>query len=129
MFIHSVNVQTLQDNLVLLYSAEEFITPSNRSLLAQIIKEKGVKDIMDNTFVDLTKNKVCVKYLYKANLANLGENYLGATKRIHALHNKIYNKPEITSEMDKYIQQQVDKGNYVEINRDEHRDHHQLHFV
>ena len=128
-FIHSVNVQTLQDNLVLLYSAEEFTTPSNRSLLAQKIKEKGVKDIMDNTFVDLTKNKVCVKYLYKPNLANLGENYFGATKRINALHNKIYNKPEITSEMDKYIQQQVDNGNYVEINPDEHRDHHQLHFV
>ena len=28
-FIHSVNVQALQDNLVLLYSAEEFTTPSN----------------------------------------------------------------------------------------------------
>ena len=34
-FIHSVNVQALQDNLVLLYFAEEFTTPSNRSLLAQ----------------------------------------------------------------------------------------------
>ena len=31
--------------------------------------------------------------------------------------------------MDKYIQQQVGNGNYVEINPDEHRDHHQLHFV
>ena len=93
MFIHSVNVQALQDNLVLLYSAEEFTTPSNRSLLAQKIKVKGIKDIMDNTFVDLTKNKVCVKYLYKPNLANLGENYLRATKRIHALHNKIHNGP------------------------------------
>ena len=31
--------------------------------------------------------------------------------------------------MDKYIQQQVDNGNYVEINPDEHRVHHQLHFV
>ena len=124
-----MNVQALQDNLVLLYSAEEFTTPSNRSLLAQKIKVKGIKDIMDNTFVDLTKNKVCVKYLYKPNLANLGENYLRATKRIHALHNKIHNGPEITSEMDKYIQQQVDNSNYVEINPDEHRDHHQLHFV
>ena len=40
--VNSVNVQTLQDNLALLYSAEEFTSPSNRSLLAQKIKEKGI---------------------------------------------------------------------------------------
>ena len=79
--------------------------------------------------MDPTKNKTCVKYLYKPNLANLGENYYGATKRILALHNKIHNKPEITTEMDNYIQQQVDNGNYVEINPEDHRNDHQLHFV
>ena len=31
--------------------------------------------------------------------------------------------------MDKYIQQQVDNGNYVEINPEDHRNDHQLHFV
>ena len=124
-----MNIQALQDNLVPLYSAEEFTTPSNRSLLAQKIKEKRVKDIMDNTFVNPIMNKTCVKYLYKSNLANLGENYYCATKRIHILHNKISNKPEITTEMDKYIQQQIDNGNYVEINPEDHRKHHQLHFV
>ena len=41
----------------------------------------------------------------------------------------VYNKPEITSEMDKYIQQQVDNGNYVEINPEDFRNLHQLHFV
>ena len=125
LFINSVNVQALQDNLVLLYSAEEFTTPSNRSLLAQKIKEKGVKDIMDNTSVDPIMNNTFVKYLCKSNLANLGENYYRATKRIHALHNKISNKPKITTEMDKYI----DNGNYVEINPEDYRKHHQLHFV
>ena len=81
---------------------------------------------MDNTYVDPIKNKTCVKYLYKPNLANLGENYYGATKRIHALHNKISNKPEITAEMDKYIQQQIDNDNYMEINPEDQRKHHQL---
>ena len=84
---------------------------------------------MDNTSVDPIKNKTCVKYLYKSNLANLGENYYGATKRIHALHNKISNKPKITTEMDKYIQQQIDNGNYIEINPEDHRKNHQLHCV
>ena len=30
--------------------------------------------------MDPTKNKTCVKYLYKPNLANLGENYSGPQK-------------------------------------------------
>ena len=128
-FINSVSVQTLQDNLMLLYSAEEFTSPSNRSLLTQKIKEKGIKDIMENTFVDPILNKTCVKYLYKPNLADLGENYYGATKRIQALHNRIYNKPDIPKEIDEYIQQQIDNGNYVEINPEDFRNLHQLHFV
>ena len=103
-FIQAVFVQALQDQIVFLYFAEEFTTPSNRTQLSQKIKEKGVKDIMDNTIVDPIKNKTCVKYLYKPNLPNLGENYYSATKRIHALHIRISSKPDITAEMDKYIQ-------------------------
>ena len=31
--------------------------------------------------------------------------------------------------MDKYIQQQIDNGNYSEINPEDHRKNHQLHFA
>ena len=111
------------------FSAEEFTIPFNRTQLLQMIKEKGVLDIMNNTTVDPIKNKSCFEYLYKPNLLNLEENYYGATKRIPALHIRISNKPEIMAEMDKYIQQQIDNGNYMEINPEDHRKEHQLHFV
>ena len=101
-FIKAMSILAMQDHLMLISYAEDFTTPSNRSQLYQKIKEIGVKDIIDNTTVD--KNKTCVKYLYKPNLPNIGENYYGATKRIHTLHIRISSKPEITTEMDKYIQ-------------------------
>ena len=84
---------------------------------------------MDNTVVDPVKGRVRVNCLYKSNLPSLGENFFGATKRIHALHARIADKPEIAAEMDKYINQQINNGNYIEINPEDHRDQHQLHFV
>ena len=38
-------------------------------------------------------------------------------------------KPEIATELDKYIQEQIDNGNYEMINVEEARKKHQLHFV
>ena len=84
---------------------------------------------MKNTTMDTLNHQVSVQYIYKENLVDLGENYNGATKRIHALHNKISDKPEIASEIDKYIQEQVDNGNYVKIDIGEARKGNQLHFV
>ena len=98
------------------FSAEEFTIPFNRTQLLQMIKEKGVQDIMNNTTVDPIKNQSCIEYLYKPNLPNLGENYYSTTKRIHALHIRISNKPKITAEMNKYIQQQTDNRNYMKCN-------------
>ena len=84
---------------------------------------------MENTSMDTLNHQVSVKYLYKENLVNLGENYYGATRRIKTLHNKISNKPEIATEIDKYIQEQIDNGNYVKINVEEAKKTNQLHFV
>ena len=44
------------------------------------------------------------------------------------MHNKMSNQPEIASEMEKYIQEQVDIKNYDEIDLAEERKKHQLHF-
>ena len=127
--INALSVQDVQDQLLLLTSAEDFTTPSNREQLLQITKEKNIQAIMDNTFVDTVKGRVQVNCLYKPNLPNLGENYYGATKRIYALHARTADKPEITAKIDKYINQQINNRNYIEINPDDHRDQHQLHFV
>ena len=51
------------------------------------------------------------------------------TKRIHALHVKISDKPDVTKEIDGYIKEQVDNGNYIPINVYEARKKFQLHFV
>ena len=84
---------------------------------------------MKNTNMDALNQQVSIQYIYKENLFDLCENYYGATKRIHTLHNKISDKPEIASEIDKYIQEQVDNGNYVEIDIEDARKENQLHFV
>ena len=70
-----------------------------------------------------------VSDLYTKNLDKLGENFYGSTKRIHALHVKISDKPNIANEMDKYIREQVDNGNYILIDVDKSRKKYQLHFV
>ena len=129
-FVKFLAVQDLQENFLLTTSAEDFTHPSNRDKLLKITKEKGVQDIMDNTSVNTTTNKTSVVCLYKENLSELGENYFGAIKRTTALHNRIFKQPEIAAEMDKYIQGQIDNGNYDEIfNLEEARKLHQLHFV
>ena len=92
------------------------VSPINhvRNELALLTKEKGILNIMKNTTVDPIKNTVSVQYLYKENLAKLGENYFGATKSILTIHNKIFNKPEISPEIDKYVQKQ-DNKNYEKV--------------
>ena len=85
---------------------------------------------MENIVVDKDNNKVLVNYLYTEKLANLGENFFGATRRIQTLHNKIYPKPEVATEMDKYIQEQVYNKNYIEVDPYMARQEgHQVHFV
>ena len=129
LIINKLNIQAIQDQLLLTTSAEDYTTPSSRSLLLKLTKEKAIKDIMNNTSVDPVKNKTSVTILYKPNLSELGENHERVTKRINTMHKKIYSLPEIPTELDKYIQSQADKGNFVEINPENHRDEYQLHFV
>ena len=45
-------------------------------------KSWGIQAIMKNTTMDSFNHQVSVKYLYKKNLTELGENYNDATKRI-----------------------------------------------
>ena len=74
------------------------------------------KEILNNTTVDLLNNKDSVKCLYEEDkLANLGENLFCVTKRVTALHNKIYPKQEIAEEMDLYINEKVHNENYIPI--------------
>ena len=95
----------------------------------QLTKEKGIQAIMENTPVDTVNNQVSVKYLYKENLKELGENYYRVIKRTKTLHSKISDKPEIVTKIDKYIQEQIDNGNYKKIDVEEARKENQLHFV
>ena len=113
-FIKALTIQDIQEQLLLTVSAEDFTDPTTRSKLTQLTKEKGIQAIqaiLENTSVDALNPQVSVKYLYKENLVNLGENFYGATRRINTLHNKISDKPEIAAEIDKYIQEQIDNGN------------------
>jgi len=130
MFIKFLNIQDLQDQFLSIASAEDFTCPTNKNKLLKFTKEKGIKDIMANTSVNTHTNKTSVNCLYKENLHELGENYFGAIKRISTLHNKISKLPEVAKEFDKYIQEQIDNGNYEEIkDLEEERKSHQLHFV
>ena len=79
--------------------------------------------------MDTVNNQVSFKYLYKENLKELGENYNRAIKRTKTLHNKMSDKPDIATEIDKYIQEQINKGNYKKIDIEEARKENQLHFV
>ena len=95
----------------------------------QLTKEKEIQAIMENTIVDPINNQVSVKYLYKENLKELGENYKGAIKRTKTLHAKMSDKPKIATKIDKYIMEQINNGNYEKIDVEEVRKEHQLHFV
>ena len=129
LIINKLHIKDIQDQLLYVTSAEDYSTPSSRDKLLKLNKERALKNIMDNTSVDLINNKSSVNILYKPNLADLGENLAGATARVHTLHKKIYNLPEVPAEMDKYVQQQVHQGNYVKINPEDFKDKYQLPYV
>ena len=66
----------------------------------------------------------------KETLENLGENYFVATWRIQTLHSKVYTQPMIAAEIDNYMREQVNNGNYIEVDIHAARQEgHQLHFV
>ena len=110
--VMSVSMVDFQEQLLMTISAEKYSDPTNREKVIQATKEKGIKEILDNTTVDKINNKVSVKYLYKEEkLAQLGENYYGVTKRVTTLHNKIHPKPDIATGMDQYILEQVENRN------------------
>ena len=69
---------------------------------------------MNNTFADKLNYKMSVQCLYTKNLKK---------------HVKISDNPNIAHEMDDYIREQVDNGNYIPINIYESRKKYQLHFV
>ena len=127
--ITSLYIHDLQEHLLLTVSAEQYSDPSTCEKLAQINKENEILDIMNSTFVDKDNHKVSVQCLYTENLNKLGENHYGATKRIHTLHVKISDKPQIATEMDSYIQGEVDNGNYIPIKPNKSCKKFQLHFV
>ena len=60
-FIKSLTIQDIQDNLLLTSSAEDYIDPATPSKLAQITKEKGIQAIMENTKVDTLDHRVSVQ--------------------------------------------------------------------
>ena len=126
-FVKTLTIQDIQDQLLLPASAETFFNPAAQGKLVQLTKEKGIQAIMENTVVDPINNQVSIKYLYKENLEELGENYYVAIKRTKALHAKMSDKPEFPTEIDKYIHEQINNGNYEMIEVEEARKKHQLH--
>ena len=74
-FIKALTIHDLQDQLGLTVSAEDFTDPTTCGKLIQLTKERGIQAIMENTSVDILNHQVSVKYLYKENLVELGENY------------------------------------------------------
>ena len=128
--IQYVSIHNIQEQLLLTVSTENFSDPSSHKKLNLLSKEKGIQEIMQNTVVDKVDNKVLVHFLYNKKLLDLGENFFGSTWRTQKLPNKIYPKPAVAIEMDKYIKEQVDKTNYIQINPYVARQEgHQLHFL
>ena len=123
-------MQNIQEQLLLTISVENFSDPTNRDKLNLLTKERGIQDIMKNTQVDKDNNKVQVNYLYKETLENLGENFFGATRITQTLHSKVYAQPMIAAGIDNCMWEQVNKGNYIEVDIHAARQEgHQLHFV
>ena len=128
--IQSVYIHNIQEQLLLTVSAENFSDPSNHEKLNLLSKEKGIQEIMQNMLVNKVDNKVLVHFLYNKKLMDFGENFFGSTRRAQTFHDKIYPKPEVALEMDKYIKEQVDNTNYIQTNPYvERQEGHQLHFV
>ena len=74
-FIKALTIQDLQKQLLLTVSSEDFTDPTTHGKLIQLTKEKGIQSILENTSVDALNHQASVKYLYKENLVELGENY------------------------------------------------------
>ena len=74
-FVKTLTIQDLQDQLLLTVSPEDFTDPTACEKLVLLTKEKGIQAIMENTTVDTINHQVSIKYLYKENLVELGENY------------------------------------------------------
>ena len=108
-FIKSLAILNIQEQILLTSFAEDFTNPTTRNQPQKLTKEKGIQDIMNNTTMDTFNNWVYVKYLYKPNLPDLGENYYSTTKRTHTLNVMISSQPAIATKINKYIQQQIEK--------------------
>ena len=121
MFVKFCAIQDLQDHFLFTTSAEDFTSPSNPDKLLKITKEKGIQDIMANTTGTPSPTRPPLS-------ASTEKIYQNSEKITIALHIRICKQPEIAAEMDKYIQGQIDNGNYVEIHyQEEERKSHHLH--
>ena len=80
--IQSISMQSIQEQLLLTVSAENFSDPTNHERLNLLSKERDIQEIMKNTMVDKDNNKVLVNYLYTEKLINLCKNFFGTTRRI-----------------------------------------------
>jgi len=110
----------LSEQFLHLVSAENYIDPLLKQKLIIQKKENSIAEILRNTKVIEEKNKVQVTYQYKEDRLNsLGNNIHGAQRRISALHKRVFSKPHISTELDKYIFDQVQCGNYVEVDLEE----------
>ena len=103
--INALSIHKIQEQLLLTVFVEKYSDPISRDKLAQITIEQGILDIMNNTLMDKVNHKVSVKCLYTQEQDKLGENYYGSTKRIHALHVKISDKPDVAKDIDGYIKE------------------------
>ena len=62
--VNALSIHDLQEQFLLTVSAEKFSDSSSHDKLAQLTKEKGISDIMNNTFVDKLNHKLSVQCLY-----------------------------------------------------------------
>ena len=60
----SMSILDLQEQILLTTSTKKYSDPSNREKVAQVNKEKGIREILANTTVGKINNKVSVEYLY-----------------------------------------------------------------
>ena len=59
----SMSILDLQEQILLTTSTKKYSDPSNREKVAQVNKEKGIREILANTTVGKINNKVSVEYL------------------------------------------------------------------
>ena len=87
----------------------------------QLTKENGIQAIMENTTVDPINNQ--------GKPQGSGRKLLRSHQENKNLHTKMLDKPDIATKIDKYIQEQINNGNYDKIDIKEARKENQLHFV